>query len=156
MNRFKITTAMLGLLAACFAPSMQADERNKETRLTINQPLQVQEILLAPGQYVFKLLEPDTNHTIVSIYSVDGARLQGTILGLPAYRQDVEDKELFTVSQPQGVQPAALKSWFFPGDNFGIEFPVKKLAGDAGSVAKSKGKVPSTDAAGDSSSSTRD
>ena len=52
MNRLKTTTAMLGLLAASFAPSMRADDSNKETRITINQPLQVQDVLLAPGQHV--------------------------------------------------------------------------------------------------------
>ena len=43
MKRFKITFAMLGLLTAGFAPSMRADDRDKETRLTTNQPLQVRE-----------------------------------------------------------------------------------------------------------------
>ncbi len=42
MNRFRMTAATLGLLSACFVPSMRADESNKETHLTISQPLQIQ------------------------------------------------------------------------------------------------------------------
>src|SRR5579863_1591756 len=49
MNRLRIATAMLGLLAPCFAPPLRADERNKETRVTTRQPLQVQDTVLPPG-----------------------------------------------------------------------------------------------------------
>ena len=136
MNRFKITFAMLGLLTAGFAPSMQADATDKETHLTIDQPLQVQDILLAPGQYVFKLIEPG----VVSIYNADGTQPQGIVMGWNAYRADAGDKKLFTVSQSQGNQPATLKYWFYPGDNSGLEFSAKKL--EAGQVARSKKKGP--------------
>jgi hypothetical protein len=132
MNRLRITTAMLGLLTAGFAPSMRADESNKETRLTINQPLQVQDTLLAPGQYVFKLIEPG----VVSIHNADGTRSERIILGWSAYRIDAGDRKLFTVSQSQGNQPATLKYWFYPGDNFGFEFAVRKPAGENSSVVK--------------------
>jgi len=140
MKRFKITFAMLCLLSAGLAPSMRADATDKETHLTIDQPLQVQDILLAPGQYVFKLLEPG----VVSIYNADGRQLQGIVMGWNAYRVDAGDKQLFTVSQSQGNQPAALKYWFYPGNNFGLEFPVKMLA--SGQLAKSKKKGPATNA----------
>jgi hypothetical protein len=142
MNRFKITFAMLGLLTAGFAPSMLADDRDKETRLTTNQPLQVGNILLAPGQYVFKLIDQD----VVSVYNAEGTQPQGIILGWSAYREDAGDKQLFTVSQSQGNQPAALKYWFYPGDNSGVEFSAKKLA--SGQVARSKKKDPADDATG--------
>jgi hypothetical protein len=141
MNRFKITFAMLGLLAAGFAPSMQADDIDKETRLTTNQPLQVGNILLAPGQYVFKLIEPG----VVSVYNSDGTRPEGIVLGWNAYRVDAGDKQLFTVSQSQGNQPATLKYWFYPGDNSGLEFSAKKP--EAGQVARSKKKGPANGAA---------
>ena len=73
MNRLKTTTAMLGLLAAGFAPSMRADDSNKETRITVNQPLQVQDVLLAPGQHVLKLIQPG----IVSIYNATARDRRG-------------------------------------------------------------------------------
>ena len=70
MNRLKTTFALLAVLTAGFAPSMQADERNKETYLSINQQLQVGDTLLAPGQYDFKLIGPG----VVSIFNVDRNR----------------------------------------------------------------------------------
>ncbi len=141
MNRFKKTTAMLGPLTAGYASSVRADDRDKETRLTTNQPLQVRDTLLAPGQYVFKLIAPG----MVSIRSVDGTPA-GIVLGWPAYRVDAGGKELFTVSEVEGNQPAMLKDWFYPGDNSGLEFSAGPLAGGTGSVAKSRKKGPTTDA----------
>jgi hypothetical protein len=151
MNRLTVTTAMLGLLTAGLAPSMRADDSNKKTIININQPLQIQDVLLAPGQHVLKLIQPG----VVSIYNADGTRPEGIILGWSAYRLDASDKKLITVSQSQGNQPATLKYWFYPGDNSGLEFPVKKPALESGRVVKPKGPGQATDAA-DAASSTRD
>jgi hypothetical protein len=148
MNRLKITAAMLGLLCPCLAPSLRADERNKETRVSTNQPLQVQDTVLPPGQYLFKLLEPDTDQNIVSIYSADGSRLEGIVVGLTAYRAKVGDQKLLTVSQPVGDQPAILNYWFFPGANEGIEFQAAKAASANARLAKSKKKGQDTTVAG--------
>jgi hypothetical protein len=148
MNRIKITTAMLGLLTACFAPSLQADEFNKETRITTNQPLQVQNTVLPPGQYLFKLLAPDTEENVVTIFSADGRRLEGIVVGLAAYRADASDNKLLTVSQPVGDQPAVLNYWFFPGDNEGIEFQVTTPATVNARLSKSKKKGQNTSVAG--------
>jgi hypothetical protein len=148
MNRFKITAAILGLLIPCFAPSLRADERNKETRVTTKQPLQVQDTVLPPGQYLFKLLEPDTDQNIVSIYSADGSGLEGIVVGFTAYRADAGDRKLLTISQPAGDQPAVLNYWFFPGANEGIEFQTAKSASATARLAKSKKKGQDTSVAG--------
>ena len=152
MNRFRMTAATLGLLSASFVPSMRADESNKETRLTVNQALQVEDILLTPGEHVFKLIAPG----VVSIYNADGTRPEGIILGWSAYRTDAGDKKLFTISQPEGNQPAKLQTWFYPGDNFGIEFSEKTQANETGRVMKSKQKGHTPTDAADDGSSTRD
>ncbi len=125
MNRFKTTIVVLGMLAGALAPSVFGDGRSKETRLVIDQPLKVQNTVLAPGEYIFKLTSPDTNHSMVSIYNADGSHLEAVVVGISAYRVDPGDKKLFTFSHSKGNQPNALKSWFFRGDNFGVEFPVK-------------------------------
>jgi hypothetical protein len=154
MNRFKTTSAMLGLLTACVTPSVQAGVWNKETHITINQPVQVSDTVLAPGQYVLKLVAPDSSQSVVGIYNADGTRLQGMIMGWSAYRADAGAEKLVTVSQPEGNQPATLKTWFYPGNNYGIEFPVSKPVTTSGHVAKSKGKSPTPGATGGASATT--
>jgi len=139
MNRFTTTAVMLGLLSAHFAPGALADERNKETHLTINVPLRVQDTLLAPGEYVFKLVELAASSTVVSIFNSNGTRLETMMISLPAYRNDIDNK-LFTISDPQGDQPATLQSWFFPGDNFGIEFKTAKRTNETSHLSGTNGK----------------
>jgi hypothetical protein len=146
MNRLRLTAAMLGLLTPCFAPALRADERNKETLVTTKQPLQVQDTVLPPGQYLFKLLEPDTDQNLVSIFSTDG-RLEGIVVGFTAYRTDTGKTQL-TVSQPGGDQPAVLNYWFFPGSNEGVEFQASKSASANARLAKSKKKGQDTGVAG--------
>lgn len=125
MIRFKSTAAVFALVAASVAPAVFADGHSKESRLTIDQPLQVQNTVLAPGEYIFKLTQPDSNHSIVSIYNADGSHLEAIVTGFSAYRPEPVDKGQFTFAHRRGNQPQALKTWFYRGDNFGIEFPVK-------------------------------
>jgi hypothetical protein len=122
MKDFRTKAVMLGILCACLVLVSRADEHTKETLMSINGPLQVGDILLAPGQYVFRLTKPDVDHSVVSIYNAQTNRLERTIIGFPSYRLTADDKHAFTVSQPQAGQPAKLQTWFYPGDNFGWSF----------------------------------
>ncbi|HEY6330557.1 MAG TPA: hypothetical protein VI756_14565 [Blastocatellia bacterium] len=140
MNRFKMTAITLGLLSGYFMPSLRADDMNKETRLTIDGPLQVQDTVLAPGKYVFMLTDPNNDRTVVSIYDADRTHLEGIVIGVPAYRMDAGAKQMFTISQLQGDQQAKLRTWFFPGDNYGVEFVVKATVGKVHQVSKSNQK----------------
>jgi hypothetical protein len=117
---------------------VRADDHSKASHLTINQPLKVEDTLLPPGEYVFKLTQPDGNHSVVSIYDADGIRLKKVVIGCSAYRGSANDKTVFTISQPQASEPGTLQSWFYRGENYGVEFPVKKAA-EGGPVVKSKG-----------------
>ena len=140
MNRFRMTAATLGLISLYFMPSLRADDINKATHVTINGPLQVQNTVLAPGKYVFMLSDPSNNHTVVSIYNADRTHLEGIIIGFPAYRTDAGNEQMFTISQPQGDQGAKLRTWFFPGDNFGVEFAVRTKVRTVPQISKSNGK----------------
>jgi len=141
MNRFKVTAVLLGILSVSVAPSLRADDFNKETHFTINQPLQVQDTVLAPGSYVLKLAASDFDRVLVSIYDGDGIRLEKIALGFTAYRSDAGDPKMITVSQPQGDQPSRLKTWFYPGDTFGVEFAEKGSARSLKPVGNSTGQV---------------
>ena len=163
MNGLRTTVTMLCLLAAAFAPSMRADAFNYETHLTTNQPLQVENTVLAPGQYILKLTDLNANRVLVSIYNGDGTRLDAIVLGVSAYRADAGGKQLVTVSQPQGNEPGKLMTWFYPGNNYGVEFPAKDLtseltyiANSNGRVVKSKGIPPTAGAATEASPGGRD
>jgi len=142
MNHFHKAAATFGLLSISFAPLMRADNANKETVMKIDHPVQVQNIVLTPGEHVFKLTQPNSDHTIVSIYNADRTHLEGLLMGLPAYRPDIGD-ELFAISQPDGNQPAVLHDWYFAGENSGVEFRTVSTPGNVAHASKSKRNQPS-------------
>jgi len=108
------------------APRAQADQWNKRTTLTIDQPMQITDTYLEPGQYVFKLLDSQSDRHIVQIYNADQTHLLTTILAIPDYRVQVTGSSRFTMWETPAGYVQALKSWYYPGDNFGQEFRYPK------------------------------
>ena len=123
MRRLTTTAITLGLLSVCFAPGVRADDWNKETHITTNVPLQIHNTTLVPGEYVFKMIGGQGS-PVVGIFNITarGSRLETTMIALPAYRENAGDDKLVTLSDRQGDEPVIVKYWFYPGDNFGIQF----------------------------------
>jgi len=127
MKRYVLAIASVGLLAgAALAPSARADEWNKKTILTVNEPIQVPNKVLPPGTYVMKLLDSPSNRHIVQIYDQNEQHLQTTVLAIPNYRLEPTGKTQFEFWETPPGQPKALRAWFYPGDNFGQEFAYPK------------------------------
>lgn len=145
MNRLVILAACVGLAAIAFAPAARADEWNKRTVMTINEPIQVPNRVLPPGKYVVKLLDSPSDRHIVQIFNADETHLITTILAMPNYRLEPSGKTVFTFWETPPGQPPALRAWFYPGDNYGQEFAYpKSVATQIAAVAKAP--VPTTEA----------
>jgi len=120
----KMFTGMIGLMllgGTFFVPKVQADESDKKTIVTVNEPIQVPGKVLPAGTYVFKLLDSN-DRTLVAIFDADEMHLVTTVLGIPATRTETPDKTILQLEERSSGQPEALKAWFYPGDNFGVEF----------------------------------
>lgn len=127
MNRFALAITSVGLLAGvALAPSARADEWNKKTILTINEPIQVPNKVLPPGTYVMKLLDSPSDRHIVQIFDKNEQHLETTILAIPNYRLEPTGKTQLQFWETPPGQPKALRAWFYPGDNFGQEFAYPK------------------------------
>ncbi len=126
MNRLALAVASVGLVGAALAPNMLADEWNKKTILTVNEPIQLPNKVLPPGKYVMKLLDSPSNRHIVQVFNGDESQLQTTILAIPNYRLEPTGKTQFQFWETPPGQPKAMRAWFYPGDNFGQEFAYPK------------------------------
>ncbi len=116
----------VGLAMGVVVNSAQADQWDKKTILTVSQPIQVKERLLQPGTYVFKLMNSMSDRHIVQIFNGDQSRIIDTVLAIPNYRlQPTGDSKFAFWETPPG-NAKALRAWFYPGDNFGQEFPYPK------------------------------
>jgi hypothetical protein len=114
------------VISMVFVIDTQADQWNKKTIITLNQPLQVPGVTLQPGKYVFKLGESSSNRHIVHVFNEDETEVLTTVLAIPNYRlKPTGDSEFGFWETPQGTAPA-LRAWFYPGDNFGQEFAYPK------------------------------
>jgi len=115
---------MVGLML--FAATIQADQWSKKTILTINEPIQIPTMVLAPGTYVFKLVDSLSDRHIVRVMNADETHVITTVLAIPNYRLRPSGKSAFGLWEMPAGSPPALRSWFYPGDNSGQEFAYSK------------------------------
>lgn len=127
MSRFKAfaVASCLGVLAVAFVPA-RADEWNKKTILTVNEPVALPNTVLEPGKYVIKLMDSQSNRHIVQVFTDGEQKLITTLLAIPDYRIEPANDSSFSFWETGAGQPRALRAWFYPGDNFGQEFAYPK------------------------------
>ena len=112
----------LSLMGGVFAPAVKADEWNKKTDITINQPIKVQDTVLPAGSYVIKLLDSPSERHIVQIFNAEENHLITTVFAVPVLKSHAPDSSEFKFYESESGQPAALHTWFYPGESTGYEF----------------------------------
>jgi LPXTG-motif cell wall-anchored protein len=129
MNRFRIVLAAATL--ALVAQTLMADQWNKKTRVTFSAPVSVPGAVLPAGTYIFRLNDSNANRHIVQVQNLRGDKTYATILAIPDYRLNASSKTvMYFGERGAGATSApAIKSWFYPGDNFGQRFVYKKAEG---------------------------
>ncbi len=127
--RSLMTLAMvcgITLAAGVFAFRAQAGLWDKRTVLTVDQTIQIRNTVLEPGSYVLRLADIGSERHIVQIFTSDERHIIDTVMAIPNYRlQPTGDSQFLFWETPPG-SAKALRAWFYPGDNFGQEFPYPK------------------------------
>jgi len=118
--------ACAGFLALTFMPGVKADEWDKRTKVTINEPIIAGNKVLQPGTYIWKLMDSPSNRHIVQIFNADQSQLETTVLAMPDYRMKPEDNTQFAFYETPAGVPKAVHAWFYPGDNYGQAFAYPK------------------------------
>jgi len=121
------------LLAACgialavgLTTNAKADEWDKKTILTVNEPIQVRDTYLEPGQYVLRLLNSQSDRHIVQIFNRNESHIIDTVMAIPKERLEPTGRTEFTFWETPPGTARALRSWYYPGDLIGQEFPYPK------------------------------
>ncbi len=117
-----LTATLLAIAGAGFIPNALGDEWNKKTIVTFNAPVEVPGKALPAGTYVFRLLDSASNRNIVQIFDKDEKQLFATVLAIPDYRLKPADKPIIQFEERPPGTPAAIRAFFYPGDNYGQEF----------------------------------
>jgi len=128
MNRFPLIALLAGgaLLTSPLVPDARADAWNKKTIVDFSRPVEVPGAVLQPGKYVMKLVDSQSDRHIVQFSNERENQVYATVLAIPAYRLQPTGKTVITFYEMPGGQPEAIRTWFYPGDNFGQEFAYPK------------------------------
>jgi hypothetical protein len=123
----------VALIVAAITPPVKADQWDKKTVITINEPVQVPSccndghvVVLQPGTYVLVLVDSLSDRHIVRVFDRDQKTVITTILAIPNYRLQPTGASTFQFWETPAGQPRAMRAWFYPGDNFGQEFAYHK------------------------------
>jgi len=143
MNRLRIVLAAVTL--AFVAQTLMADQWSKKTKVTFSGPVSVPGAVLPAGTYIFRLNDSNANRHIVQVQNVRGDKTYATILAIPDYRLNASSKTVMYFGERPAGTAVPIKSWFYPGDNFGQRFVYKKAEG--AQIAQTyKQPVPVTEA----------
>jgi hypothetical protein len=131
VDRFRVVVMIfsLSLGSLTFLTSAKADEWNKKTVVTFSGPVEVPGVgaqILPAGTYVFKLLDSRSDRHIVQIFNQAEDHVYTTILAIPDFRMRATGKTVMTFKERGEGQPEAIRSWFYPGREWGDEFVYPK------------------------------
>ena len=131
VNRFKSVALIFcaSLVALAFPFSAEAQTWNKRTIVKFSQPIEIPGVgqkVLPAGTYVFKLVDSLSNRDIVQVFNEDESHVFATILTIANYRLKATDETVMTFRERPAGQPEAIRTWFYPGANWGQEFVYPK------------------------------
>jgi hypothetical protein len=114
--------AMLLTLSATPALA-QGQPLDSRTEFTFNQPVELPGVTLPPGTYIFRFVDGTTGRKVMQVQAKDASnKTYGMFLTINAERpRPSDDAELRFLETPAG-QPAAVKTWWYPGNTIGREF----------------------------------
>lgn len=113
----------VALFTSTLAPSAKADELNKQTVITVRGgAVQIQGTVLGARKYVLRVADSQSDRRIVQVFNANETKLETTILANAAYRPEPAGNSVFTYYEMSAGQPPAINTWFYPGDNYGLQF----------------------------------
>src|SRR3954451_17954283 len=132
MKKVNVLTAILACLVVSGTAS--ADVWNKKTKVKFSGPVQLPSahakggvVTLPGGTYIFRLDDSQSSRHTVQVTNERGNQIYTTILAIPDYRLNATSKTVMYFSERPAGHPPAIKSWFYPGDNFGHRFVYPKV-----------------------------
>jgi hypothetical protein len=67
-------------------------------------------------------MDSPSNRNIVQVWNADHTKLIKTILAVPSYRMNPTGDTVVRFDERPTGSPEAVKTWYYPGTNFGQEF----------------------------------
>ena len=124
-NRLMTSACAAAMLLTMSATPARAQGQplDARTEFTFNQPVELPGVTLPPGTYIFRFVDGTTARKVMQVQAKDASsKNYGMFLTINAERpKPSNDAELRFLETPAG-QPAAVKTWWYPGNTIGREF----------------------------------
>src|SRR5437762_13984539 len=106
MKTFRIAIAIIGvaMLITLLPSNAKADEWDKKTIVTFDQPVEIPGMVLPAGTYVFRRAS-GTDPNVVRISGQDDNHVYATLLAIPDYRMNPTAKTAITCEERDNSPP---------------------------------------------------
>jgi hypothetical protein len=124
-NRFKLAIAAFCfiLMASVMAPVSNAQNGDRKTIVTFNEPIEIPgNVILPAGTYFFKLLNQDSGRWVVQIFDEHQTKTFATLITIEDFRYHPTNQVVMNFTEREAGAPPAIKEWFFPGEKQGRAF----------------------------------
>src|SRR5688572_23561778 len=115
-------TCSVALLACVMEKPSTAQTLDKRTLFTFSGPVSMPGVTLPAGKYLFRLANPDSGRNVVQVLNADGTTPYGMFFSLPAERFEPASTPEVRFMETAAGMPAAIKTWWYPGERSGYEF----------------------------------
>ena len=123
-----LSTRIFGLVcpvavfACLLAAPVSAQPLDKRTLFTFSGPITLPGVTLPAGQYLFRLADPNSSSKVVQVLNADGTKPYGMFFTMAAERFEPASTPEIRFMETASGTPAAIKTWWYPGERTGYEF----------------------------------
>lgn len=121
----RLTCPVVLLACATAAPGL-AQPLDKRTLFNFSGPVAMPGVTLPAGEYLFRLANPDSGRNVVQVLSADGTKAYGMFFSMRAERFEAASTPEVRFMETAAGMPAAIKTWWYPGERGGYEFVYPK------------------------------
>ena len=126
LSKAATSACALAIFAMASSAAYAQEPYDLRTNFTFNQPVQLPGVELPPGEYIFRLADPDTSRKVVQVLSADRQEVYAMLHTIPRQRAEApSDPEISFMETAEGVPPA-IQTWWHRGERRGREFMYSK------------------------------
>src|SRR5690349_8705105 len=101
----------------------QGGTMDSRTEFTFNRPVELPGVTLPPGTYIFRFVDATTGKKVMQVQAKDASnKTYGMFMTISAQRPKASDDAELRFLETAAGQPAAVKTWWYPGNTIGREF----------------------------------
>jgi LPXTG-motif cell wall-anchored protein len=126
LRRVVFLACSVALLACVLATPSTAQTLDKRTLFTFSGPVSMPGVTLPAGSYLFRLADPHSGRNVVQVLNADGTKPYGMFFAVRAERFDPAPAPEVRFMETATGTPAAIKTWWYPGERSGYEFVYPK------------------------------